>query len=116
MFLEVGINDFRAGMSPDTVFKNFVKIYGIIKKGAPLTKLYVQSVLPTATENLNKAIREYDQKIESFCRQDNITYINLYPAFASNGRIDSSLTVDGIHLNGKGYSLWRKGIERFVLE
>jgi len=116
LFLEAGINDMRYGLSVDSAYGNFVKICTVVKKASPQTKLYVQATLPTNVPALNNNIQLYDNKVAAFCLHQQITYINLYPAFTRNGLIDSALTTDGIHLNETGYLLWKQQIEKYVTE
>ena len=42
-------------------------------------------------------------------------YINVHDDLETNGVLDSALTFDGIHLNWKGYKIWKNKISKFVL-
>lgn len=116
IFLEGGVNDFRNGVSVDTAYRHFLNIYQVIKEQSPKTKLYVQSVFPTNNYKFNIDIKAYNNKINLYCQQNHITYINLNPDFLKDGRLNPELTPDGIHLNQTGYFLWKRDIEKYVAE
>ena len=43
--------------------------------------------------------------------------MDLWPFLADrNGNLSLDLTNDGLHLNGRGYRVWTKGIEDLVRE
>jgi lysophospholipase L1-like esterase len=46
-----------------------------------------------------------------------LTYIDLHPAFRDeNGILDRAYSLDGLHLNGKGYLKWKSMIQDLVRE
>lgn len=116
IFLEVGVNDFKRGVSLDSAYRNFVEICATVKTKSPLTQLYVQSVLPTAVDQYNLLVKAYNHKVADYCLQNHITYINLYPDFLKGTRLNRGLSLDGMHPNAAGYFLWHRDIVRYVLQ
>ncbi|MDP9080928.1 MAG: GDSL-type esterase/lipase family protein [Bacteroidota bacterium] len=113
IFLEVGTNDITLNCLIDTIFNNFVKIVTTIKKNSPKTRLYVQSVLPFGRNNISN-IENYNKNVQNYCTENKITFINLYPLFLEKGSIKDELTVDGTHLNIKGYLIWKDAIAPYI--
>lgn len=118
IFLEIGINDLGKELSMDTILSNFQKICSVIRTKTPSTSLYVHSVLPTGMERawLVPKVEQYNAKLKSRCRRESITFIDLYPAFIKDETLNTALTYDGLHLNNKGYLLWKEQIEALVKE
>jgi len=115
VFLLIGINDIGKDI-PDTVIAdNIRKIVVTILQGSPGTKIYVQSLLP-----LNPDVKNFPQhynKEEHVLRVNamlphvlasvNCTYINIFPLLLDDKqRLDAQYTLDGLHLNPKGFAIW----------
>ncbi len=114
IFLEAGINDVRNGRDMSAMFKDFVAMCTVAKTVSPNTKLYVQSVLPTLTSKFNTQIEAYNNLVMSYCKARGITYINMYPDFIVDGKINPLATTDGIHLTPYGYYLWKKHLLPYI--
>lgn len=116
IFLEVGTNDIgREGETIDSVFVNLKQIIATIKKESPITKIYVQSVLPFGI-NKNTLIEQYNNKVAAYCKANNLTFINIYPLFLDRNKMADSLTTDGTHLKGDGYFIWANSIKKYINE
>ena len=116
IFLEMGTNDLTDLQSVDTTFSNLKKILYQLTIKTPKTRLYIQSVLPFGNEKSIKIIEAYNSKVAGFCHENHIAFINLYPAYLKKGLLNKALTIDGKHLNAKGYLAWYSLIRRYVLE
>jgi lysophospholipase L1-like esterase len=111
IFMMIGVNDL-AKKVPDTIIENnIMKIITEINKSLPLTKIYVQSILPI-NNNIKGFPDDFDYSknildINSFLRsKDNINYyfVDLYSKFIdSKNQLDNRYTIDGLHLNELGY-------------
>jgi len=124
IFIMIGINDLSRGKSEEYIFSNYKKIITTIKKSTPKTKIYIESILPVneargkyknhtnKTKNiisLNKQLRALANKTE------NVQFIDLFPAFADeNQRFAFKYSLDGLHLNGEGYLVWKSIIDKLV--
>ncbi len=118
IFLQIGINDFLNGRTVDSTFLDFTKLISKMKVDSSATNIYVQSLFPTSLKqkHLIPKIEAYNKKLNSFCHQNGITYIDLYPHFSTPLGLDSALTYDGVHLNGSGYLKWKGLIEKHIKE
>ncbi|MEO6978932.1 MAG: GDSL-type esterase/lipase family protein [Mucilaginibacter sp.] len=113
IFIEGGANDVTK-IPTDSIYNNLVKIFGMIKAGTPKTKIYYQSILPFG-DGITGSIEELNNKINTYCKVNDIVFINLYPDFLGGTAMKKELTIDGTHLTGKGYSLWINNIRKYVL-
>lgn len=119
LFLMIGVNDLLFH-SPEKIVDNYQEIVKQIKTASPSTQLFLQSCLPINNEvrNItidNKDLQIINQGIKKIAEKNAVPYINLYPDFADDrGNLKTDYTADGIHLNGKGYAVWRTKIEDLV--
>jgi lysophospholipase L1-like esterase len=96
------------------IVNNYEEILDRIIHSSPKTKIYVQSVLPTKIKNRSRtdSIKELNKRIEILANEKSLKYINLYDSFVdSNGDLNMELSLDGLHLNGQGYLIWKELIE-----
>lgn len=116
IFLEIGLNDLSNNLSPNKAFNNFSLICSRIKKETPETTLYVQSITPTGQgqKGLNPKINQYNSLVYKYCSENNITYINIHHHFLKNQELNKAYTIDGVHLNSKGYFLWKDLISNYI--
>lgn len=125
VFLMAGINDISLSRSNEKIMIGIKSIIYQIETGSPYTKIYVQSLLPINNNRnvyqrmLNKEwqIEQLNKELKAFCEKENITFINIYPAFLSEDRtLDTRYTTDGLHLNDNGYTVWVDQIRKYVEE
>lgn len=125
VFLMAGINDISLSRSNEKIMIGIKAIIYQIETGSPYTKIYVQSLLPINNNRnvyqrmLNKEwqIEQLNKELKAFCEKENITFINIYPAFLSEDRtLDARYTTDGLHLNDNGYTVWVDQIRKYVEE
>lgn len=114
VFLLIGTNDLGYSEPINTVVDNINIIVSNIRDNSPETEIFVQSILPRATryrervEALNSALKT---TIEGKAH-----WIDLYPLFLDrdDGSIRNDLSIDELHLMGKGYALWQEAIQPLV--
>jgi len=115
VFLLIGINDIGKDI-PDTVIAdNIRKIVTRISQGSPSTKIYVQSILPLNPDVPNFP-QHYDKEahvlhvdaiLPAILAPLNCTFVNIFPLLLdSKQRLDARYTLDGLHVNQKGYEIW----------
>jgi lysophospholipase L1-like esterase len=125
VFLMIGINDLYDGLDIQEIVLNYKRIIQKISETSPDTIIYVQSVLPVNEQllcqyypdskikainilNLNSRLKDLSRKLQ-------LTYVDLYPLFRTNGnQLGESFTLDGLHLNGKGYWIWKSAIDKYI--
>lgn len=113
LYIEIGTNDLMNAVSIDSLLDNYRKIISTIYMLSHPTKIYVTSVFPIFEDDkhTNDSIRLFNQRLKAACGSD-IGYINVYDHLVKNGALDSTLTVDGIHLNAEGYCRWARAISQ----
>jgi lysophospholipase L1-like esterase len=121
IFLLIGTNDFWYGdknMSKSVA--NYRQILNTFKEKIPQTEVYIQSVLPIDRQKYNLNIKpqhlvQFNREIELLAKEFSYQYINLYDRFTDKeDRLSSQYTLDGVHLNGKGYLVWQRAIAPYV--
>ncbi|HEV8515230.1 MAG TPA: hypothetical protein VGQ59_18235, partial [Cyclobacteriaceae bacterium] len=54
--------------------------------------------------------------LTSICSKYHLVYVNLFDLLKTKeNKLDTAYTFDGIHLNGKGYLIWKKAIEKYIV-
>lgn len=129
VFLLIGINDLKNGISNDEVLNNIEIIIKKIKENSKDTIIYVESLYPISDEkdkkNIkkivpktdNNEIKETNKKLNELCKKYNIKYINVYDKLLNDkGSLKKDYTTDGLHLNDLGYFKVTKLLEKYVSE
>lgn len=120
IFLKVGTNDLRQKVPMDTIVANYSKIVATIMQKSPSTQIIVKSVLPVNNRMNNYKISNEDiiklnSYIRSIAEKNSLIYLDLHSHFAGkDNQLLEDYTFDGIHLNGRGYLLWKSLIEEYV--
>ena len=121
IFLMIGINDIAEAVPDSVILANYTEIIRRIQSASPVTKIYLQSILPTNDaftefarhQHKEAHIQAINQQLEILAAQRACTYVNLYTAMCDeNGRLSSAYTNDGLHLTGAGYGVWKGVLQR----
>ena len=114
IFIMIGGNDILAGSSRAEIISNYSMIIDRIKNNSPSTKIFVQGNLPCAVMELNRTVLELRTELKKMSVGKGVEFIDLYDRFTDkDGLLDRNLTYDGIHLNGKGYLVWKKALSGY---
>jgi glycerophosphoryl diester phosphodiesterase len=121
IFLLIGTNDLRNGKTPEYIIQRITQITKRIRKDSPNAILYLQSVLPTYNrpERPVSSIAAINKGIQKLVDNHNVFYIDLFSHFANTNdkqQLYRKLSLDGLHLNGKGYLKWKNLIKKYVNE
>jgi len=121
IFIMIGTNDLSNGKTVEYIIDNYKKIIARIKQSTPGTKIYIQSVIPTDDAihytRRNTDIIKINDKLREIAAQNKLTYIDLFTLFKlGNNKINPEYSLDGLHLNGKGYLVWKDAILKYVEE
>ncbi|MGD9493335.1 MAG: GDSL-type esterase/lipase family protein [Bacteroidales bacterium] len=118
IFLMIGTNDLARKRSIDQILTDYEKLITLIIQKTPKTQLYLQSILPTqnqATRNNNDII-QINKGIQELAKKYSLIYINLFDLFKTNeNELNMNYSRDGLHLNGKGYLLWKDAVIEYVV-
>ncbi len=125
IFLLIGINDISHGHTVDELARRYERLVKKIREESPSTRLYLQSVMPInncfkrykGLIGKEQTIKDLNGRIREIATEHGATYIDLWTFLANQeGKLDPGFTNDGLHLNGRGYRVWTRGIENFVKE
>lgn len=120
VFLCVGVNDLLLGKALDDVEKGYRAIVQKIRQKAPSSQLVLISIMPVNNEVkrvgvANENIREMNARITQIARDYALPFVDVYAQLAgANGDLIEKYTDDGIHINGQGYLVWKKALERYM--
>lgn len=114
VFLMIGTNDLLARVPETEIVTNIIQIVDEINTVSPGTTVYLQSILPGEI-HYRASIEWINQELEVSIAGKAI-WVDLYPLFLGNDgtSLNSTLSNDGLHLNGEGYIIWRDAIIDFV--
>jgi lysophospholipase L1-like esterase len=117
IFILIGINDIGRNIPNEVIVSNYRKIIDRLQQQTPLTKIYVQSILPTNKDftdfknhqNKTSHVLFVNSELKKMCNEKKIVYVNLYDALLDKeGKLDKRYTNDGLHLTGEGYLKWKE--------
>ncbi|MGF1461264.1 MAG: GDSL-type esterase/lipase family protein [Leptolyngbyaceae cyanobacterium] len=127
IFVMVGINDLIAGVPESEVATNIEKSVQYLKRQHPEADIIVQSILPHGGEQAtwegrdrllqlpNDRIQAVNTAIAKIAASEDVHYLDLYPLFADGeGTLRADLSTDGLHLNERGYLVWRTAIALLI--
>ncbi|MFY8182193.1 MAG: GDSL-type esterase/lipase family protein [Flavobacterium sp.] len=124
IFIEIGINDLGINLPNDSLVNNYLKIIDKLQSKTPNSKIYIQSIFPVKNDSqylksitnpeVNKNVVLVNKELKSICEKKNLTYIDIYSSFELEGQMNPKYSIDGVHLNGAGYLLWRDKLKSFV--
>lgn len=119
IFLQIGVNDLIWGKTPEAVEVRYREIVRRIRREQPEAQLILESVLPVNNRIRDLPVSNGDiQALNSYlaqiARDYALPYVDLYTPLADGeGCLSAEYTNDGIHLNGRGYLVWKKQIESY---
>lgn len=114
IFLLIGTNDIEYGRPLPEIAANIDKIVTRLGQELPKTKIFVESLLPRQPLYAEQ-VKTVNAMIRKVATQHKLVYIDVYSHFAvEGGRMDPSVSIDDLHLAGKGYARWRAVIADYV--
>ncbi|MBE9185142.1 GDSL family lipase [Microcoleus sp. LEGE 07076] len=127
VFVMIGINDLLRGASDEGILDNQRQIIRDLRWAHPKAQVVVQSILPHSGEQAtwenrdrllaipNSRIRAINRRLQEIANSENALYLDLQPLFAdADGNLPIELSTDGLHLNDRGYLVWRSGLQMFA--
>lgn len=120
VFLMAGVNDALNGSSVDSAASVYAQI---VKRLSPRTVVYMESALPVTDHTplarpllkgravaLNVWIEDFNNRIAKLADNRTVFYVPVHDDFMRDGQMSPDFTMDGIHLNGRGYRVWKSDI------
>lgn len=117
--LMIGTNDLTMGVTQNKIQENYRLLIDRIHQESPQTSIVMTSVLPVnktirKTKVKNEQIEQLNRNLTALAKSENIPMLQIYDKYLKEGQMNESFTSDGIHLNGKGYSIWAKALQPYL--
>jgi lysophospholipase L1-like esterase len=113
--LYAGDNDLFAGKTPVQVFADFKSFVALIRRELPATKVVFIAIKPSIDRiSIIDKVRETNHLIRDYARtRDKLVYVDVFtPMLDASGQPRRELFLeDGLHMNAKGYAIWRDLID-----
>lgn len=128
VFFLGGANDLNTGMSVSKIADNIFSILSKIKEALPSTQIIVQTVYPfNPTHKLYGMVnvvnnrKNYDVvllnvKIKNICSTLYIQVVDTYSYLQKDAVLDKKFSLDGLHINEKGYDVVTTLLSPFVYD
>ena len=112
--LLIGVNDLIGGATAARTLRRVIEVIEQIRRALPESKLIVESLYPIHRKNAysllccafctNKKITAVNCGLKAYCEENGLEYVDLHARLCDErGRLEKGLTVEGLHLNVKGY-------------
>lgn len=117
-----GENDMTGGpqITADSVYQRFVRLHRLIRSRLPKVPVVYVSMKPSPSRlKYMTTMREANRLIERYIRKTSRTeYIDVHSKMLeSDGRFMSHIFLsDSLHMNRKGYEIWKPIIEPYLLK
>jgi lysophospholipase L1-like esterase len=119
VLIYAGGNDLNSGKSSKAVFEDFVMLMEKLHSQLPQTKLAFISCPPSPRRwgQVNET-RELNVAIEKYCKENKITFINVFPLMLGKDNLPRPeiYVEDNLHMNATGYAIWRKAVEPYLIK
>lgn len=115
-----GDNDLASSdtITPQIVSNRFKQLFYIIRKKLPRTTISYVSIKPSPSRfHLMPKMKQANLLIGQFLKsQKNTSYIDVFhPMLQANGKpIPAIFLSDSLHMNDKGYAIWKKVISPYL--
>lgn len=120
LLLMIGINNILQSQKQSILINNYKSLLKSINEKIPNTRIVIESILPvnnkiSGSKAENTVINELNQNLQKIAQINKMDYVDINSKFLDkDGQLDASYTIDGIHLNAKGYAIWKDVIEKYV--
>jgi len=115
-----GVNDLHSGKSVEVVYGDFVALVSKIHRKLPKTKvLFIAlSTNPSRWSEVEK-VRAVNRRAAEYCREhDWLTFVDTFSLMLDEeGKpMPDIFVADQLHMNAKGYAIWREAIAPHLLD
>lgn len=115
-----GDNDINDGKTPEQVLADYRALVGKVREKLPQTRLAFISIKPSiARWKRVEPMRKANELVREYSAPDSLlTYIDIFtPMLGEDGLPRKDLFLeDGLHLNTRGYALWKSVVATFIEE
>jgi alpha-glucosidase len=108
-FIEGGINDIFQGIPLERTAKNYDFIVNALlhKKITPVLQSTLYVTDPYDYQTFNRDVDSLNVYLKKLAYSKGIKYLDINSLLSKDGRLSSEYTVDGVHLNGSAYKIWK---------
>lgn len=122
IFIEIGVNDIVEKVPLNEIENNYEEILKRISTHSSATKIYIQSILPTAlysfrittNDNVNNRVDKMNERLKILSQKHNAIYIDIHSHLEENNALKQEYTYDGIHLTREAYTIWRDVVKPYL--
>jgi lysophospholipase L1-like esterase len=117
IFLMTGINNIATGH--DDIIPSYREIVRNLTTWYKQSTVVVQSLLPVDGKWVSATvIQDINRQLKEIVREFKTEYLDVHRLFVDVQGIPKNgyLSDDGVHLAEKGYDVWAREVERFLLE
>ncbi len=117
IFIYEGDNDIANGKSPEIILNDFIKLAQIIREELPDVPIYLIAAKPSPSRwSWEKEYKETNKLFKNYIESEkalNLHFIDVFTAMlGKDGKPRPDIFIkDQLHLNAKGYKLWKNFIE-----
>jgi len=116
-----GDNDLASSdtVTPAIVAKRFQQLFYLIRKDLPNANIAFVSIKPSPSrQHLFSKMQEANALVKAFLQtQKNTAFINVFdPMLVNNKPRPDIFLEDSLHMNAKGYAIWQKAIQPYLLK
>ncbi len=117
-----GENDFASSdtVTVELVMQRFKTLYNLIRaKYASVPLLYVSMKPSPSRVHLLTKYKETNKQIETFLKKEKkAAFADVYhPMLKADGAVmDDIFKEDNLHMNAKGYAIWKKVLEKLLMK
>jgi lysophospholipase L1-like esterase len=109
-----GANDVAAGKPPEIVFGDFVALVEKIHHGLPVARIaFIASAPNPSRWKIVDKVKKLNSLAQDYCRQHDLMFIDVYPLMLGADGLPKPdiFREDGLHMNAKGYAIWKEAVE-----
>jgi lysophospholipase L1-like esterase len=114
-----GDNDIDYGKSPGAIMRDARQLVESLREEIPGLPIVFVSPKPSILRwRLRKSYEKLNKKLAKFCEKtEGLEFVDVWKPVIHNGELDKSLFIeDGLHLNEKGYEVWKEKIGPVLIE
>jgi len=116
-FLQVGLNDIYNWTPVENIYFNYVRIINLLKAKEIIpiiqSTVYAGKKWPNSEER-NQEVIKLNKLLLEYALKNEIEFIDLNSKLSNSNFLNSDLTHDGVHFNGKGFKIWGREVEKVL--
>ncbi|HSK73702.1 MAG TPA: SGNH/GDSL hydrolase family protein [Pyrinomonadaceae bacterium] len=116
--LYAGENDVNEGASPEKVAEEYQRFARMVREKLPKTKIFYISIKPSPSRwKIAEQFRKANELIKAQIEKDkSARFVDVFsPMLSANGEpMPDIFLEDNLHMNAKGYEIWRGVLEKYL--